>query len=268
MRKEKILKDEKLESYTNIFLQFLRNPSKQLMQKDIKEILYSNDKNDSVKKFIQRAINQFANSFFLKRITETTDINGKKIKLKANQIKFQLNYDDDELQINIPPTEKGRINLAKLISTFVIADSNITMYDTVLSPIIASNVFRLQKDVFQTFNKLRLKYFVENNYSFSQLYELSLSKIQIDIKLKNHQSELFIQNTTLQKIIINEQGFDLYFENFISQNHKNFSDILFVKNSLPINSTEVDNLRTFFKQYSDEKIENFLFLMDLDLDLL
>ena len=63
------------------------------------------------------------------------------------------------------------------------------------------------------------------SYPLDFLIQIIESKCNVNIEFENFGNILKIKNTKINKIVVSDNSFDLYLENFISQSHTDISQI-------------------------------------------
>ncbi len=143
----------------------------------------------------------------------------------------------------------------------VIADKDANISSEKMKPILETNMFGFQTDfVVQTISKtiLKQKKIKKNfNYPLDLIITIMKSKINVNITLENSGNTIELKNTKIKKISIKENGLDIHFDNFISQNHSDLNQIKLIENSSEDNLIkDIETVKELIKKLpADEKIK-------------
>ena len=70
-----------------------------------------------------------------------------------------------------------------------------------------------------------------NGYPLDVIMSIIDSQINVNVKFENFGNTIELNNTKIKKVTIKENGFDIHFDNFISQNQSDIKQILSIENS-------------------------------------
>lgn len=248
-REVKHTKDDILDTYTEVLVFLIENRYKSFTKSEIGKHIFRNDYHLTEKNMVSRCVNRLIDTEILRLVTETIDDNGKTIELPSNQSRVRLynkdidDKDNEEFYIDfkIPngdtkEDKEKRINLSKTLSLMLkgnIGDYGLTIYDDVVRNIMESNMYGLQRGfVSQTVGRMMVKhhnYENEGNYPLDLLHKLISLETPIDVVIENESGNLQLNNTKISKITINENTFDIHFNNIISQNQSDINQIKSIK---------------------------------------
>ena len=245
MRKAKHTKDEIFDTYVQVLQFMMENRGKSFMNRDIREKLYNNPTESSLKVMVKRVVDFYVDSGIFIKITETTDNTGNIKKLQPNQYRVRLydnaldEEDDDDYKIalHIPKSTIGRRRLCETVASMITSIPYVTIYSPALKTVIESSIFGLQTDLVpNTLAKVILKQHnlfnkTEGTYPLGIIINVMKSKMDVTVTFENFGNRIELKNTTIKKIAIKEDSFDIYFDNFISLNHVNINQILKIVDS-------------------------------------
>ncbi len=87
-------KDSIFDTYVNVLLLMIENKGKSFMNSEIREKLFDNPTDTSVKSMVKRVVDFYVGSSIFVKVTQITDSSGKIVELKPNQYRVRL-YDKD-----------------------------------------------------------------------------------------------------------------------------------------------------------------------------
>lgn len=270
-------KDSIFDTYVNVLLLMIENKGKSFMNSEIREKLFDNPTDTSVKSMVKRVVDFYVGSSIFVKVTQITDSSGKIVELKPNQYRVRL-YDKDiddkdedyGVDLHIPQTKEGRIKLSQNISSMVLSIKDLTIYDELIKTVLESQLFGFQTDfVSQTIGKVVVKHHnIQNMSDKNDGYPLDVimsiidSQINVNVKFENFGNTIELNNTKIKKVTIKENGFDIHFDNFISQNQSDIKQILSIENSsedgLRDDINEVKKLIKKLPTDEKEKLENII----------
>lgn len=196
-------------------------------------------------------------------IVKVKATNGK-VRLYNKEVDIYDEFGDIEYEVvdlKIPSNDDGIINLCNIIASMVIADKNANISSEKMKPILETNMFGFQTDfVVQTISKTILKQqkIKKNfNYPLDLIITIMKSKINVNITLENSGNTIELKNTKIKKISIKENGLDIHFDNFISQNHSDLNQIKLIENSSEDNLIkDIETVKELIEKLpADEKIK-------------
>lgn len=239
-------KDTIFDTYVNVLILMMENKGKSFMNSEIREKLFDNPTDTSVKSMVKRVVDFYVGCNIFVKVTQITDSSGKIVELKPNQYRVRL-YDKDiddkdedyGVDLHIPQTKEGRIKLSQNVSSMVLSIKDLTIYDELIKTVLESQLFGFQTDfVSQTIGKVVVKHHNIQNisdntdgYPLDVIMSIIDSQINVNVKFENFGNTIELNNTKIKKVTIKENGFDIHFDNFISQNQSDINQILSIENS-------------------------------------
>lgn len=210
------------------------------------------------------------------------DFNGVDVNVKPYNVKVRLydkdidgvdeegNYYDDYylVDLHIPKSRDGRENLCQTVASMFthIPDSDI--YTPAIKKVLESQLFGFNTDfVTQTISKsiLRKQNIInqcnkQNGfYSMDIITSIMKSQININVTFENFGNTIQLKNTKIRRISIKENGFDIHFDNFISQNQSDLNQITYIENTSEDGlRSDVDKLNELSKTIDDETIKKVI----------
>lgn len=270
-------KDTIFDTYVNVLILMMENKDKSFMNSEIREKLFDNPTDTSVKSMVKRVVDFYVGSSIFVKVTQITDSSGKIVELKPNQYRVRL-YDKDiddkdedyGVDLHIPQSREGRVKLSQNISSMVLSIKDLTIYDELIKTVLESQLFGFQTDfVSQTIVKVVVKHHniqnmsnKTNGYPLDVIMSIIDSQINVNVKFENFGNTIELNNTKIKKVTIKENGFDIHFDNFISQNQSDINQILSIENSsedgLRDDINEVKKLIKKLPTDEKEKLENII----------
>ncbi|PHO09092.1 hypothetical protein CPG37_10870 [Malaciobacter canalis] len=181
------------------------------------------------------------------------EFNGKTEKINPQNTKVRLYdkeidgidengeyYDDDYVvDLHIPKSRDGRKRLCETVSSMITTIPNVDIYSPTLKTVLESQLFGFNTDfVSNTIGRVILKHHniqnksnETNGYPLDVIMSIIHSKLNVDVKFENFGNTIQLKNTKIKKVSIKENGFDIHFDNFISQNQSDIKQILSIENS-------------------------------------
>jgi len=243
-RKVKHGKKDIFQTYVDVLMLLIENNNKDFMNKDIRERLFENPAEPSIKNMVKRVVDFYVGCNIFQKVTETIGEDGKVVPLKPNQYRVRLydnkidGYEDDDyynVELHIPKDRKARVKLCETVAAMVLAIPYVNIYNPTLKTVLESKIFGLQTNfVVQTISKVILKrnnLFNEGTYPLDVIVNSINSKIDVNIEFENFGNKLYLQNVKITKLTFKEDGFDIHFDNFISMNHSDIKSILSIQNA-------------------------------------
>lgn len=250
-------KDSIFDTYVNVLLLMIENKGKSFMNSEIREKLFDDPTNTSVKSMVKRVVDFYVGSSIFVKVTEITDNNGNMVELKPNQYRIRLydkdidritkidkdgnEIDDDyyNVHLHIPKSRDGRERFCQTVSSMITQIPNVDIYTPTLKTVLESQIFGFQTDfVSQTIGKVVVKHHniqnmsdKTNGYPLDVIMSIIDSQINVNVKFENFGNTIELNNTKIKKVTIKENGFDIHFDNFISQNQSDIKQILSIENS-------------------------------------
>mgnify|MGYP003445250786 FL=1 len=250
-------KDTIFDTYVNVLLLMIENKGKSFMNSEIREKLFDDPTNTSVKSMVKRVVDFYVGSSIFVKVTEITDNNGNMVELKPNQYRIRLydkdidritkidkdgnEIDDDyyNVHLHIPKSRDGRERFCQTVSSMITQIPNVDIYTPTLKTVLESQIFGFQTDfVSQTIGKVVVKHHniqnmsdKTNGYPLDVIMSIIDSQINVNVKFENFGNTIELNNTKIKKVTIKENGFDIHFDNFISQNQSDIKQILSIENS-------------------------------------
>lgn len=250
-------KDSIFDTYVNVLLLMIENKGKSFMNSEIREKLFDDPTNTSVKSMVKRVVDFYVGSSIFVKVTEITDNNGNMVELKPNQYRIRLydkdidritkidkdgnEIDDDyyNVHLHIPKSRDGRERFCQTVSSMITQIPNVDIYTPTLKTVLESQLFGFQTDfVSQTIGKVVVKHHniqnmsdKTNGYPLDVIMSIIDSQINVNVKFENFGNTIELNNTKIKKVTIKENGFDIHFDNFISQNQSDIKQILSIENS-------------------------------------
>ena len=250
-------KDSIFDTYVNVLLLMIENKGKSFMNSEIREKLFDDPTNTSVKSMVKRVVDFYVGSSIFVKVTEITDNNGNIVELKPNQYRIRLydkdidritkidkdgnEIDDDyyNVHLHIPKSRDGRERFCQTVSSMITQIPNVDIYTPTLKTVLESQIFGFQTDfVSQTIGKVVVKHHniqnmsdKTNGYPLDVIMSIIDSQINVNVKFENFGNTIELNNTKIKKVTIKENGFDIHFDNFISQNQSDIKQILSIENS-------------------------------------
>ena len=250
-------KDSIFDTYVNVLLLMIENKGKSFMNSEIREKLFDDPTNTSVKSMVKRVVDFYVGSSIFVKVTEITDNNGNMVELKPNQYRIRLydkdidritkidkdgnEIDDDyyNVHLHIPKSRDGRERFCQTVSSMITQIPNVDIYTPTLKTVLESQIFGFQTDfVSQTIGKVVVKHHniqnmsdKTNGYPLDVIMSIIDSQINVNVKFENFGNTIELNNTKIKKVTIKENGFDIHFDNFISQNQSYRKQILSIENS-------------------------------------
>ncbi|MGP2656521.1 hypothetical protein ACOJTA_05690 [Malaciobacter sp. WC5094] len=287
-REVKHTKDDILDTYIDVLVFLMENKDKPYMKSEIGKYIFKDGYQSTEKNMLSRCIDRLIDTEILTLITQTINEEGKTIKLPKNQYKVRLYNKDidaensfyDAIDFKIPKGKTNedrqkRRNLSKTLSLMLkgnIGDYSLTIYDNVVRNIMESNLFALQTNfASQTIGRVLLQHHhnknvineIEDFYSLCLLINIIHSKINIDITIENFGNIIELKNTKIKKISIKENGFDIHFDNFISQNQSNIKQIIKIKDSNEDTLlTDINRLKKTIEEIPSDEKKEFIQLIE------
>lgn len=252
-RKVKNHKETIFDTYVNVLMFMIENKDKSFMNSEIREKLFDNPTDTSVKSMVKRVVDFYVGSSIFIKVTEITDNDGSIIELKPTQYRVRLydkeidgidengEYYDDYyvVDLHIPKSRDGRERLCETVSSMITTIPNVDIYTPTLKTVLESQLFGFNTDfVANTIGRVILKHHIiqnksneTNGYPLDVIKSIIDSKINVDVKFENFGNTIQLKNTKIKKVSIKENGFDIHFDNFISQNQSDIIQILSIENS-------------------------------------
>ena len=250
-------KDTIFDTYVNVLLLMIENKGKSFMNSEIREKLFDDPTNTSVKSMVKRVVDFYVGSSIFVKVTEITDNNGNMVELKPNQYRIRLydkdidritkidkdgnEIDDDyyNVHLHIPKSRDGRERFCQTVSSMITQIPNVDIYTPTLKTVLEAQIFGFQTDfVSQTIGKVVVKHHniqnmsdKTNGYPLDVIMSIIDSQINVNVKFENFGNTIELNNTKIKKVTIKENGFDIHFDNFISQNQSDIKQILSIENS-------------------------------------
>ena len=250
-------KDSIFDTYVNVLLLMIENKGKSFMNSEIREKLFDDPTNTSVKSMVKRVVDFYVGSSIFVKVTEITDNNGNMVELKPNQYRIRLydkdidritkidkdgnEIDDDyyNVHLHIPKSRDGRERFCQTVSSMITQIPNVDIYTPTLKTVLESQIFGFQTDfVSQKIGKVVVKHHniqnmsdKTNGYPLDVIMSIIDSQINVNVKFENFGNTIELNNTKIKKVTIKENGFDIHFDNFISQNQSDIKQILSIENS-------------------------------------
>lgn len=184
------------------------------------------------------------------------DFNGENIDVKPHNVKVRL-YDKDIdgvdengeyyedyylVNLHIPKSRDGIKNLSQTVASMFTHIPNADIYTPTIKTVLESQLFGFQTDfVAQTISKAILKQQEIKgnfNYPLDVITTIMNSKINVNVTFENSGNTIELKNTKIKRVSIKENGFDIHFDNFISQNHSDLKQIKLIENSSEENLRE------------------------------
>ncbi len=152
----------------------------------------------------------------------------------------ECDYYENDLPITfkLPSEDKFDLFVKFLIQNVKKVGDTFTndLTDELITSVVNSNAFGEYKGlVLQTIGNLHLyKKDLQNDKSYTLDYLIGLVECgsDINIQFENFGNNFNLQNTKLEKITVNTESFDLHFDNFISKNQTNISQIKKIEKSI------------------------------------
>jgi hypothetical protein len=295
-RRVKNEKEIRFDTTVNILLLLIENRGKSFMNKEIREKLFEHHTDTSVKSMVKRIVDLFVESYIFIKVMETTDSNGnvkeykiiknmvtkengEKIEVQPNQIKVRLydkdkdcvdengnNYNDDYyvVDLNIPKSVEGRERFCVTVSSMIKEIPYVDIYSPTLRTVLESQLFGFQTDfISQIIGKVIVKHHniqnkqnETNRYNLDVLMSIIKSNINVNVKFENFGNIIELKNTKIKRVSIKENGFDIHFDNFISQNQSDINQILSIENSSEDGlKDDIKKLSEMIKDIKDESIQ-------------
>lgn len=257
-------KDDKFDTYVRVLLLMIENKDKSFMNSEIREKLFDNPTEKSIKSMVKRVVDFYVSSGILVKVTNFTDEdgneieykiesdnsittnNGDEIDVKSHQIRVRLydneidGYEDDyySVDLHIPKSRDGRERFCQTVSSMITTIPNVDIYTPTLKTVLESQLFGFQTDfVSNTIGRVILKHHnIQNMSNKTDGYPLDVimsiinSQINVNVKFENFGNTIELNNTKIKKVTIKENGFDIHFDNFISQNQSNINQIISIEN--------------------------------------
>lgn len=250
-------KDTIFDTYVNVLILMMENKGKSFMNSEIREKLFDDPTDTSVKSMVKRVVDFYVGSSIFVKVTEITDNNGNMVELKPNQYRVRLydkdidritkidkdgnEIDDDyyNVHLHIPKSRDGRERFCQTVSSMITQIPNVDIYTPTLKTVLESQIFGFQTDfVSQTIGKVVVKHHniqnmsdKTNGYPLDVIMSIIDSQINVNVKFENFGNTIELNNTKIKKVTIKENGFDIHFDNFISQNQSDIKQILSIENS-------------------------------------
>jgi hypothetical protein len=250
-------KDSIFDTYVNVLLLMIENKGKSFMNSEIREKLFDDPTNTSVKSMVKRVVDFYVGSSIFVKVTEITDNNGNMVELKPNQYRIRLydkdidritkidkdgnEIDDDyyNVHLHIPKSRDGRERFCQTVSSMITQIPNVDIYTPTLKTVLESQIFGFHTYfVSQTIGKVVVKHHniqnmsdKTNGYPLDVIMSIIDSQINVNVKFENFGNTIELNNTKIKKVTIKENGFDIHFDNFISQNQSDIKQILSIENS-------------------------------------
>jgi len=242
-------KDDKFDTYVNVLMLLIENNEKSFSNSEIREKLFENSTQTSIKSMVKRVVDFYVSSGIFIKVTEETDENGNTKELKPNQYRVRLysndidGYEGDKyynVELHIPKSRDGRVRFCETVSSMITTIPNVDIYTPTLKTVLESSIFGLETDfVSNTIGRVILKHQqIENIINQSDgifpldvIMSIIQSKMNVDVKFENFGNTIQLKNTKIKKVTFKENGFDIYFDNFISQNQSDIRQILEIKDS-------------------------------------
>lgn len=273
-------KDDKFDTYVNVLMLLIENNEKSFSNSEIREKLFENSTQTSIKSMVKRVVDFYVSSGIFIKVTEETDENGNTKELTPNQYRVRLysndidGYEDDDyynVELHIPKNRDGRKRFCETVSSMITTIPNVDIYTPTLKTVLESSIFGLQTDfVSNTIGRVILKHQqIENiNNQSEGVYPLDVimsiinSKMSVDVTFENFGNTIQLKNTKIKKVTFKENGFDIHFDNFISQNQSDIKQILEIKDSNEDTLlSDINKLKELIDELSSdekEKISNLI----------
>lgn len=148
--------------------------------------------------------------------------------------------DDDYYNVHLHiPKSRDRERFCQTVSSMITQIPNVDIYTPTLKTVLESQIFGFQTDfVSQTIGKVVVKHHniqnmsdKTNGYPLDVIMSIIDSQINVNVKFENFGNTIELNNTKIKKVTIKENGFDIHFDNFISQNQSDIKQILSIENS-------------------------------------
>lgn len=279
--------DDIFNTYVNVLVFMMENKDKSFQKKEIGGYIFGDGYQSTEKNMVSRCVNTLINCEILKVVTEVTDENGNTKELPTNQTKVRLynkdidDKDDEEFGIDfkIPKTDEGKTKLSETLSSIVRGNPYPSIYSPIIQTVMESNMFGLQRGfVSQTIGRVILKHHnIQNISNETEGYPLDVimsiidSQINVNIKLENFGNTIQLNKTKIKKVTVKENGFDIHFDNFISQNQSDINQIISIENTsedgLRNDINEVKKLIEDLPSDEKEKFENIISSVSNVIDL-
>ena len=282
-RKVKNQKETIFDTYVNILMLMIENKDKSFMNSEIREKLFDNPTEKSIKSMVKRVVDFYVGSGIFTKVTETTDTDGNIIELKPTQYGVRLydkdidgvdengNYYDDYyvVDLHIPNNRDGRERLCETVSSMITTIPNVDIYTPTLKTVLESQLFGFQTHfVSQTISKTTLKHHNINNESTSNdisgypldvISSIINSQINVNVTFENFENTIELKNTKIKRVSIKENGFDIHFDNFISQNQSDLNQILLIENVSEAGlKDDIDKVKELTKDIEDESTKKVI----------
>lgn len=275
-REVKHQKDEIFETYVSVLVFMMENRDKSFKKSEIGGFIFGEGYQSTEKNMVSRCVNKLIDTDILRLVTETTDDNGKSVELPSNQSRVRLydrdldDKDDTEFGVDfhIPKTKDGKINLSNTISSIVKGDPFPSIYSVSIKTVLESQLFGFNTDfVSQTISKSILRQQNINNqynetigmYPIDIILSIIKSQINVNVTFENFGNTIQLNNTKIKRISIKENGFDIHFDNFISQNQSDLNQIKLIENTSEDGlRSDVDKLKELSETIDDETIKEVI----------
>lgn len=210
------------------------------------------------------------------------DFNDETVYVKANEVKVRLydkdidgvdedgNYYDDYylVDLHIPKSREGRKNLCQTVASMFTHIPDADIYTPAIKKVLESQLFGFNTDfVTQTISKsiLRKQNIINQCNKQNGFYPMDIitsimkSQININVTFENFGNTIQLKNTKIRRISIKENGFDIHFDNFISQNQSDLNQITYIENTSEDGlRSDVDKLNELSKTIDDETIKKVI----------
>ncbi len=268
-------KDIVFDTYVRVLMFMIENKGKSFMNSDIKHSLFGDTTDTSIKNMLKKIVDFYVESEIFKKVTEITDVNGKIVELKPNQNRVRLydidlddNGEDYGVRIHIPQSRDGRIKLCETVASMVTSIKDAVIYTSSIQTVLESQLFGFNTDfVSQTISKSILRQQNINNqynetigmYPIDIIMSIIKSQINVNVTFENFGNTIQLNNTKIKRISIKENGFDIHFDNFISQNQSDLNQIKLIENSSEDGLRgDVDKLKELSETIDDETIKEVI----------
>lgn len=267
-------KVEIFDTYVNVLMFMIENKGKSFMKKDVKQSIFGDDKTDSIKVMISRVVDFYISSNIFVKVTEVTDEDGITTELKPNQTQFRLydenideEFEEDKVNLHIPKSREGRLKLCETVSSMIMNIPDAVIYTETIKTVLESQLFGFNTDfVSNTIGKVILKhhnYDNNGNYPLDVLVSIIESKVDVNVKIENFGNVIQLNNTKIKRITIKENGFDVHFDNFISQNQSDIKQLISIENSSEDGLREdIEKVKSMINDLPIEKREEVIGLFD------
>lgn len=103
----------------------------------------------------------------------------------------------------------------------------------------------------------------EGLYTVDILNSIKNYKINVDVKFKNSGNIIELKKTKIRNITIKENGFNIHFDNLISQNNSSINQIISIVNSSEDGlRQDIEKVKKLIDNTSDEEKDKIIKLFD------